>query len=181
MQIGAWNWCLPIAYSSYAARLTSSRQWAQFNHCVVQLGRKYALPHSFQVIASWVKTSNDSDSEAVCSNDGNYSSLQVQKLTQCFSSLLLYDFRKILEVGYISSIPLETTRAILYIFRITIHRSFISLQEKIQILLKSKLFWNVSLWFFSLGIVPLWFNIHIFLRVSHHLHTHTQYPTTCAL
>lgn len=47
---------------------------------------------------------------------------------------------KILEVGYISSIPLETTRAILYIFRISIHRSFISLQEKIQIFLKSKLF-----------------------------------------
>ena len=63
-------------------------------HCVIQLGRKHVLPHSFRVIASWVKTSNDSDSEAVCSNDGNYSSLQVQKLTQCFSSLLLYDFRK---------------------------------------------------------------------------------------
>ena len=146
-------------------------------HCVVQLGRKYTLPHSFQVIASWVKTSNDSDSEAVCSNDGNYSSLQVQKLTQCFSSLLLYDFRKnTWSWLYLSSIPLETTRAILYIFRITIHRSFISLQEKIQIFLKSKLFWNVSLWFFSLGIVPLWFNIHIFLRVSYHTHTHTHIP-----
>lgn len=109
-------------------------------HCVIQLGRKHVLPHSFRVIASWVKTSNDSDSEAVCSNDGNYSSLQVQKLTQCFSSLFYTISERILEVGYISSIPLETTRAILYIFRITIHRSFISLQEKIQIFLKSKLF-----------------------------------------
>ena len=63
-------------------------------HCVVQLGRKHVLPHSFQVIASWARTSNDSDSEAVCSNGGNYSSLQVQKLTQCFSPLLLCNFRK---------------------------------------------------------------------------------------
>ena len=36
------------------------------------------LPHSFQVIANWAGTSNDSDSEAVCFNAGNYLSLQVQ-------------------------------------------------------------------------------------------------------
>lgn len=30
------------------------------------------LSHSFQVIAIWAGTTNDSNSEAVCLNDGNY-------------------------------------------------------------------------------------------------------------
>lgn len=47
-------------------------------NCVLWAGRKHVLPHSFQAIASWAGTSNDSDSEAVCFNDGNYLSLQVQ-------------------------------------------------------------------------------------------------------
>lgn len=147
-------------------------------HCVVQLGRNTRFLILFKSLPV-VKTSNDSDSEAVCS-DGNYSSLQVQKLNSVFFFPSFIRFQKNTWSWLYLFHSLETTRAILYIFRITIHRSFISLQEKIQILLKSKLFWNVSLWFFSLGIVPLWFNIHIFLRVSYHTHTHTH-STTCAL
>lgn len=42
------------------------------------------LPHSFQVIASWAGASNDSNSEAVCFNNGNLKSLQVQNLLGVF-------------------------------------------------------------------------------------------------
>lgn len=64
------------------------------------------LPHSFQVIASWAGASNDSNSEAVCFNNGNFKSLQVQNLLGVFFFFLLHDLEKTLEVGSLFSIPL---------------------------------------------------------------------------
>lgn len=75
---------MPIAHSSYAARPARSQQQAQFTIVFHEMRRKHVLPHSFQVIASRAGTSNDSNSEAVCFNNGNLKSLQVQNLLGVF-------------------------------------------------------------------------------------------------
>ena len=83
------------------------------HNCVLCDGTRTCAFSFFPNYCQLAETSNDSNTEAVCFNDGNQS-FQVQNLLSVF--LLLYDLEKVLEVGWLSSVTLRTNGSTLHIF-----------------------------------------------------------------
>lgn len=160
-------------FANYSLQLCSQASELEgvgtIDNCVLRDGREHVISHSVKLAASWAVTPQMTQilKQFVLlvvipkvSRFGGYSVFFLSPFTgsggeKCLKlTLLPFSFE---------------LRAVLHVLKITVHRFFISLEEKIQIFVKRKLFSKFLFRGFPLGCFPRG-NSNIFLRVSYHTH-----------